>query len=104
MGKKKTKRELKREEREKRIAEREAAQAAFETKRRKFRIAALVIPIITLAGAIGAYMATDEKQIGGLVGLGGIGIWILVILGLVGSSVKPRDRTRAGSIDFGSKR
>ena len=49
-------------------------------------------------------MVTDQKQLAGLIGMGGVGIWILVILGLIGSSVKPRDRVRAGSIDFGSKR
>jgi uncharacterized membrane protein YfcA len=104
MAKKKTKRELKREQREQRDVERAAAQAEFEAKRRKYRIAALAIPLVTLGSSIGVYMATDEKQLAALVGLLGIGIWILVILGLVGSSVKPRDRTRAGSIDFGSKR
>lgn len=104
MGKKKTKRVLRREERDRRTAEREVAKAEFEARRRKYRIAAMLIPLITLGGAIGIYMATDDKQLAGLVGLGGVGIWILVILGLIGSSVQPRDRARAGSIDFGSKR
>ena len=38
MGKKKTKRELKREQRQKDLEERAAAQEAFEAKRRKYRI------------------------------------------------------------------
>ena len=104
MGKKKTKRDLKREQRDLDVAEREVAQSEFEAKRRKYRIAAITIPLVTLGASVGVYMGTDEKQLAALVGLFGIGIWILVLLGLVGSSIKPRDRTRAGSIDFGSKR
>ena len=104
MAKKKTKRELKREQREREAEERAAAKAAFEAKRRKYRIAAVAIPIVTLATAIGVYMATDDRQLAGLTGLFGVGAFILVLLGLIGSSVKPRDRVRAGSIDFGNKR
>jgi len=104
MAKKKTKRDVRREQRDQRVEEEAAAQVAFEAKRYKYRVAALTIPLVTLGGAIGVYMATDEKQLGGLIGLVGIGVWILVLLGLIGSSIKPRDRTRAGSIDFGNKR
>ena len=104
MAKKKTKRDVRREQRDQRVEDEAAAQVAFEAKRKKYRIAALAIPLITLGAAIGVYMATEDKQLGGLAGLVGIGAWILVLLGLIGSSIKPRDRVRAGSIDFGNKR
>ncbi len=104
MGKKKTKRQIKREERERVAEEREAASAAFRAKRKKYRIAAFVVPIVALVAAIAVYMSTDDKQLAGLTGMVGVGIFIPLLLGAVGGEVTPRDRTRAGSIDFGNKR
>ena len=104
MGKKKTKRQLKREERDRQAEELAIATEAFEGKRRKYRIAAAVLPIVTLVASIAVYIGLNDKQLAGLTGMIGIAIWIPMMLGAVGSQVKPRDRTRAGSIDFGSKR
>ncbi|HHH29858.1 MAG TPA: hypothetical protein ENK57_16140 [Polyangiaceae bacterium] len=104
MGKKKTKRQIKREQREHDAEARALATAVFEAKRRKYRIAAILVPIVTLAISIGVYMATDDKQLAGLIGMVGVSIFVPLGLGAVGSEVTPRDRTRAGSIDFGNKR
>jgi len=100
--KKKTKRELKKEQREQEAEEREAARLAFEARRRKYRIAAAVVPAVTLALAIGVYIGTDDKQLAGLIGMFGLAIFVPLLLGAVGSEVKPRDRVRAGAIDFGN--
>ena len=102
MGKK-TKRE-KREERERAAAEHESAMERMRVRRNRFRIAAIALPLVTLAVAVGVFVGTDDSQLAALIGLLGIGLWVPVLLGLIGSSVQPRDRTRAGSIDFGNKR
>ena len=104
MGKKKTKRAIKREERERLAEEQEAATAVFEAKRRKYRLAAMIVPVVALVAAIAVYVITDDKQLAGLVGMFGVGIFVPLLLGAVGGQVTPRDRTRAGSIDFGNKR
>jgi len=104
MSKKKTKRQIKREERERAAEELAAATAAFEGKRRKYRIAALATPVVALALSIAVYVVTDDKQLAGLTGMIGFAIFIPLMLGAIGGEVTPRDRTRAGSIDFGSKR
>ena len=104
MGKKKTKRQIKREERERDAEEREAATRAFMAKRKKYRIAAFVVPVVALALSIAVYVVTDDKQLAGLTGMVGVGIFVPLLLGAVGGEVPPRDRTRAGSIDFGNKR
>ncbi|MBX3273515.1 MAG: hypothetical protein KF729_24845 [Sandaracinaceae bacterium] len=101
MSKKKTKRDQRREERDAAVEEERAATEVFEERRRRFRIAAAVLPVVALAAAIGVYLATDDKQLAGLTGLVGVAIWIPLFLGAIGSQVTPRDRTRAGAIDFG---
>ena len=101
---KKTKKERKREEREQRKAEEQAFLEESRQRRNRLRIAAVALPLLTLAVALGVYFPTDNSQLAALVGLIGVGLWVPILLGLVGGSVKPRDRTRAGSIDFGNKR
>lgn len=98
---KKTKREKRREERDEALEQDRVAKEAFEERRRRYRIAAAVLPIVALAAAIGVYFATDDKQLAGLTGMVGVGIWVPLFLGAIGSQVPPRDRTRAGAIDFG---
>lgn len=101
---KKTKREQKREQREREAAEREAAMEHMRQRRNRLRIAAIALPLVTLGVALGVYFGTENSQLAALIGLIGMGLWVPILLGLVGGSVKPRDRTRAGSIDFGNKR
>ena len=104
MGKKKTKREKQREDRDQAAELERRAKEIFEERRRKYRIAAAVVPIVTLPAAIGIYLGTDDKQLAGLVGMVGVAIFVPLLLGAIGSEVTPRDRTRAGAIDFGSDR
>lgn len=104
MSKKKTKRDKRREERDEAAERERLAQQFFEERRRKYRIAAVVLPIVALAAAIGIYLATDDKQLAGLTGMVGLAIWLPLVIGSIGSQVTPRDRTRAGAIDFGSER
>lgn len=104
MGRKKSKKDKKREAREQAAAEEQAALEAFEARRRLYRIAAVAVPVVTIAAAVGIYLGMDDQQLAALVGMVGLAGWIPVVLGALGSRITPRDRTRAGSIDFGNKR
>lgn len=100
----KTKKQRKRDERERRDAEEKAAEEAAQRRLRNYQIAAGVVPVITLAVSLAIYFAVNDRQLAALVGMVGLAVWVPLLLGVVGSRVKPRDRTRAGSIDFGNKR
>lgn len=103
MGKK-SKKQKKRDLRDEEAEEREAGQRALDVRRRRYRVAAAVLPVLVLAASLGVYFAWDDRQLAGLVGLIGIAVWVPVLLGSIGGEIRPRDRVRAGSIDFGSKR
>jgi hypothetical protein len=104
MGKKKSKKQRRREQKEREEAERQAALARLAKRRRRLMAAAVALPLATLAGALAVYFGTEDRQLAALLGMVGIALWVPILLGLVGSAVKPRDRTRAGSIDFGNER
>ncbi|HEY8430597.1 MAG TPA: hypothetical protein VIL20_19590 [Sandaracinaceae bacterium] len=104
MGKKKSKKQEKREQRERRAAELAAIERVAYRRRRIMRAVVIAIPLVTIAAAVLTYVLTDEAQTAALVGLIGVGLWVPAVLGLVGGAVSPRDRTRAGSIDFGHRR
>lgn len=96
MGKaKKERRRQQREEEERRKAELLRAQK----KRQSILIA---IPLMTAALAAGAYFGLDDGRLVGVAILLGMVAFFLVGLSALGSSVPPRDRNRAGSIDFGN--
>ena len=59
---------------------------------------------MAIGGSLAAYFAFDSRSMAGAIALGGAMIWLLVGLGYLGGSVKPKDRGRAGSIDFGQRR
>jgi hypothetical protein len=63
-----------------------------------------VIPIAALGAAAGLYYGMESPSLAGAALLGGALIWLMVGLGFLGSNVRPRDRHRAGSIDFGNRR
>lgn len=102
MGKSKAKREarkLQKAAEEKAKREAEAAQERAAAARRKVLAA---IPIFTAALAAALWFATENTKgvaivllVGGLAFLG-YGLTVL------GGSVEPRDRGRAGAIDFGA--
>ncbi len=82
----------------------EPALVAIERRARIMRAFLIALPILTIAAAAGAYFALDDKRMAALVGVIGVALWVPALLGSIGSSVRPRDRTRAGSIDFGNRR
>lgn len=94
----------KRKEIDERREEESAAIEVARTRRTRFRIASAVVPIVTVAVALGVYFGTGDKQLAALIGMIGLALWVPTLLGLLGGQVPPRDRTRAGSIDFGNKR
>ncbi len=104
MAKKKDKKTTKREKREQEAADRQAAEEAALKRRRTMRSVVVAIPVITLAAAGITWATTDDVRLAALVGLLGVGLWVPALLGVIGASVSPRDRTRAGSIDFGQRR
>ncbi|MEM9189801.1 MAG: hypothetical protein AAGF12_11530 [Myxococcota bacterium] len=96
----------KRERKKARKANRELEeQAKAEEARRvkKHRAILAAIPTATVVVALTLYFALEEPQLAGATVLGGTMVWLMVGLGFIGGSVKPRDRNRAGSIDFGNR-
>lgn len=86
------------------------AEAAFHARdealgrRRRLRTVLLIAwPVVVGLGALGSYLA-DRPQIAGMLLLGGAVVWFPLWLGSLGRGVSPRDRDRAGGIDFGTRR
>jgi hypothetical protein len=100
---KKAKKESKRERRAREMADREVAERIARQRLRRWRWVAIIIPVLTVAAALVTWGVTDNTQLAALIGLLGVGLWVPALLGLIGASVAPRDRTRAGSIDFGNR-
>ncbi|MCZ7678255.1 MAG: peptidase dimerization domain-containing protein [Sandaracinaceae bacterium] len=103
-GEEEEQKEHKREKREQEAAAIEAAEQAAARYRRMMRAVVIAIPLATLVAAGVTWAVTDDVQTAALVGLIGIGLWVPAILGSIGAAVAPRDRTKAGSIDFGQRR
>ena len=61
MGRKKSKKDKKREAREQAAAEEQAALEAFEARRRLYRIAAVAVPVVTIAAAAGIYLGMNDQ-------------------------------------------
>jgi hypothetical protein len=80
------------------------AQAQAEARLRRGRIINIATPCVFIVAAAGFYWGLDNPSLAGATLLGGALIWLMVGLGFVGSQVSPRDRDRAGSIDFGNSR
>lgn len=106
MGRKKGKpdKQSRRAKREQEQAEHAHLTAALERRQRTMRVASLAIPGVTVVTAVVTYLVTESAGLAAFVGLVGVGIWMPVLLGALGSAVPPRDRARAGSIDFGQRR
>ena len=99
----KAKRKVKKDRKKnKELAEQERRDA--EARLRRARIINLSIPVVFLALAAGFYWGLDNPSLAGATLLGGALIWLMVGLGFIGSQVAPRDRDRAGSIDFGTSK
>ena len=99
----KAKREAKKaRKKDKTIEARERADA--ERARKKRRIIVLLIPVLTAAVALTFWLGLEMPSLAGATLLGGAVLWLMVELGYVGAGVPPRDRSKAGSIDYGNRR
>jgi hypothetical protein len=97
----------KREDKQKKREDKEAALALEQENARRMRIRRIVviaIPIVTAGAATATWFAAESEAATGAVVLLGAILWLLFGLGFLGGSIKPRDRTRAGSINYGSRR
>jgi hypothetical protein len=63
-----------------------------------------VWPLVVVAAVVGLYFATKDTRVMAIVGTVGALVWLGVGLSTVGGAIPPRDRGRAGAIDFGSRR
>ncbi len=104
MGKKAKKKDEKNLKREQEAAARQAAMEAAAKRQRLMRMLLIADPIVTLAVALPVWLLLDSPRAAALVGLVGVAVWIPLLLGSIGGEIEPRDRTRAGSIDFGNSR
>jgi hypothetical protein len=83
-------------------AKREAEARAHRRRQMQLRLAAGVA-VLTLVAAAVSYWALDNRQLMGVALLIGGVLFLLLVLGTLASGVRPRDRTRAGSIDYGKR-
>ncbi|MBT8468813.1 MAG: hypothetical protein KJN97_08690 [Deltaproteobacteria bacterium] len=104
MAKKQSDRRQARKERAKQSkeAKREAQERAEQRRRMQMRISAAVA-FLTLAIAAICYWVLDNRQLMGITLLIGGVLFLVLALGTLASGVQPRDRTRAGSIDYGNR-
>jgi Flp pilus assembly protein TadB len=99
MGKKKSERKARRDAQREAEAEAKRQAEALATRRR--RLLAVVV-VLTVAAAVGSWVALEDERLAGISILVGGLLFLLVALGALGASVKPRDRHKAGAIDFGT--
>lgn len=104
MAKKQNERRQARRERAKEAKEarREAEARAQRRRQLQIRMSAAVA-ILTLAVAGVCYWALDNRQLMGITLLIGGVLFLVLALGTLASGVRPRDRSRAGSIDYGKR-
>ncbi len=104
MAKKQSQRREARKERQKaaKEARRQAEAEAKRRRRRQLRIAAAV-GVLTLVIAAASYFGLENRQLTGISLLVGGVLFLLIVLSTLASTVAPRDRTRAGSIDYGNR-
>jgi uncharacterized membrane protein len=88
--------------REAKEAKREAAERAEQRRRMQLRLSAAVAVLTLLIAAI-CYWVLENRQLMGITLLIGGVLFLVVALGTLASGVQPRDRTRAGSIDYGNR-
>ncbi|MGE0790733.1 MAG: hypothetical protein AB7S26_33980 [Sandaracinaceae bacterium] len=104
MAKNKNKKEQRRAEREREAQEQAEAAALAAERQKRYRIGAIALPLVGALGVGGVYAGTENTQLSALIALVVLALWVPLLLGALGGAIRPRDRTRAGSIDFGSRR
>lgn len=104
MAKKSNERRQARKERarEAKEAKRQAEARAQQRRRLQLRLSAAVA-VLTLVIAGICYWALDNRQLMGISLLIGGVLFLVLALSTLASGVQPRDRTRAGSIDYGTR-
>ena len=104
MAKKQNERRQARKERAKEAkeAKREAQANAQRRRRLQIRVSA-AIAVLTLVVAELCYRVLDSRQLMGITLLIGGVLFLVLALGTLASGVQPRDRTRAGSINYGKR-
>ena len=104
MAKKQNERRQARKDRAKEAkdAKREAEANAQRRRQSQIRLSA-VVAVLTLVIAGVCYWAFDNRQLMGITLLIGGVLFLVLALGTLASGVQPRDRTRAGSIDYGNR-
>ena len=104
MAKKQNERRQARKERAKdaKEAKREAQANAQRRRRLQIRVSA-AIAVLTLVVAGLCYWVLDSRQLMGITLLIGGVLFLVLALGTLASGVQPRDRTRAGSINYGKR-
>ncbi len=104
MAKKQNERRQARKERAKEAKEARREAEANAQRRRRLQIrAAAAVAVLTLLVSGLCYWVFDNRQLMGITLLIGGVLFLLLALGTLASGVKPRDRTRAGSIDYGKR-
>jgi uncharacterized membrane protein len=104
MAKKQNERRQARKERAKdaKEAKREAEANAQRRRQLQIRMSAAVA-VLTLVVAGVCYWGFDNRQLMGITLLIGGVLFLVLALGTLASGVQPRDRTRAGSINYGKR-
>jgi Flp pilus assembly protein TadB len=104
MAKKQNERRQARKERAKEAkeAKREAQANAQRRRRLQIRVSA-AIAVLTLVVAGLCYWVLDSRQLMGITLLIGGVLFLVLALATLASGVQPRDRTRAGSINYGKR-
>ena len=104
MAKKQNERRQARKERaqDAKEARREAEVAAQLRRQLQIRVSA-VVAVLTLGVAGLCYWVFDNRQLMGITLLIGGVLFLVLALGTLASGVQPRDRTRAGSINYGKR-
>ncbi len=104
MGKKQNERREARKERQRAAKEAKQQAAAQARQRRRMQMrAAGAVAVLTLGGAGVFLWVLDNRQLMGVTLLIGGVLFLLLVLSTLASGVQPRDRTRAGSIDYGNR-
>jgi hypothetical protein len=104
MANKQNERRQARKERQRAAKEaRQQAEARARLRRQRQMRLAAAVGVLTATLAAVCYWVLEDRQLTGVTLLIGGVLFLLIALGTLASKVQPRDRTRAGSIDYGNR-
>ena len=99
---KKRKKQTNKEKRLQRKEAREAAEVADQQNARRRKALLALVIVLTAGGVAAVYFTDGSRSLMGMILLVGSGLGLMVGLGGLGGSVQPKDRRKAGSIDYGN--